>query len=133
MAEKLRLKIINPQKVAYNKEVDEIVLPGKEGDFGVLYGHTPFLTSIRPGTILIRVGNDYDYFSIHNGFAEIDFDKVNIVTETIEHSSDIDKERAEQARKRAERRLKEKGNIDFRRAEAALHRAIARIKTIELS
>ncbi len=133
MKERLRLKIITPQKVVFDKDVDELVVPGKEGDFGVLYGHTPFLTSIRPGTILIRIGNDYDYFSIHDGFAEVDIDKLNIVSETIEHVSEIDKGRAERAKQRAERRLKEKGDIDFRRAEAALHRAIARIKTIELS
>jgi F-type H+-transporting ATPase subunit epsilon len=127
----LHLKITTPLGVFLEKDVDEIVAPGTEGDFGVQYGHTPFLTSIRPGVLKIFIGNSQEEYSIHNGFVVVEYDKISILTETIERPEDIDKSRVERAKERAEKRLKEKReDTDFRRAETALRRAVARLEIL---
>ena len=108
--------------------MSEIVAPGKEGDFGVLVGHTPFISSVRPGILKIYRNDEPEIFSLMNGFVMVDVDKVRIFTEIIEKPEDIDLKRAERAKKRAEQRLQEKkDDTDLRRAEAALKRAVARI------
>lgn len=126
---KLHLKITTPLGIFLEKDVDEIVAPGSEGYFGVQYGHTPFLTSIRPGILKIFAQNSEEIYSIHNGFVIVNFDEISILTEIIEKPEDVDKTRAESSKERAERRLKEKKEgIDFRRAELALRRGLARLQ-----
>jgi len=129
---KLHLKITTPLGVFLEKSVDEIVIPGSEGYFGVQYGHTPFITSIIPGVLTVYYKEYKEKYSIHNGFVIVDIDKISILTETIEKPDGIDINRAEEAKKRAERRLREKKeDTDFRRAEAALRRAVARLQSVE--
>ncbi|MBC8313229.1 MAG: F0F1 ATP synthase subunit epsilon [Candidatus Cloacimonetes bacterium] len=126
---KLLLKITTPKGIFLEKKVDEVVIPGSAGYFGVMYGHTAFLTSITSGSLEIYSGEKKDTYIIHNGFSEVNFDEVRILTETIEKPEDIDKKRAIQAKERAKKRLKEKkSEINFRRAEFALKRAIARLE-----
>lgn len=132
MNNKLHLKITTPRGIFLEKAVDEIVAPGSEGYFGVQYGHTPFITSIIPGIVTIFNNDSQEKYSIHNGFVVVDIDKISILTEIIEKPEEIDKARAEKAKKRSEIRLKEKKeDTDFRRAEAALRRALARIYTLK--
>ncbi len=128
----LHLKITTPLGVFLEEDVDEIVVPGSEGYFGVQYGHTPFITSIIPGVLTVFSNESIEKYSIHNGFAIVDIDKISILTEIIEKPEEIEKARAKRAGERAEKRLKEKKEgTDFRRAEAALRRALARIQVVK--
>ena len=103
---------------------------GMEGDFGVLPGHAALLAALRVGHIFYKDGNDTRYIFVSGGFAEVSDDKVIVLAETATRAEDIDKERAEKAKARAEERLKSKhADIDQIRAEAALQRAITRLET----
>jgi len=128
----LHLKIVTPKGIFIEDDVSELVAPGKDGDFGVLIGHTPFISSVRPGILKIYRNEKPDLYSLMNGFVMVDVDKVRIFTEIIERPEDIDQNRAERAKDRAEKRLQEKKeDTDLRRAEAALKRSIARIQLSE--
>jgi F-type H+-transporting ATPase subunit epsilon len=129
MAERLLLEIVTPQKAVVSEEGQMVVAPGSEGEFGVLRGHTTFLTSLNIGTLRYKDANSQErYLFINGGFAEILPDKVTILAESAERRRDIDIARAEEAKKRAERRLAEKtSDVDLKRAEIALRRAIHRI------
>ncbi|MFH2091368.1 MAG: F0F1 ATP synthase subunit epsilon [Pseudomonadota bacterium] len=129
MAEKLFLEVVTPQKAIVSEEVQSVVAPGTNGEFGVLKGHTTFLTSLKMGTLrYIDASGKERYLFVNGGFAEVLPDKVTILAETAERRKDIDLDRAMEAKKRAEKRLAEKAkDIDMVRAEAALRRAIIRI------
>jgi len=128
----LHLKIVTPRGVFLEDDVSELVAPGKDGDFGVQVGHTPFISSVRPGILKIYKNDKPELYSLMNGFVMVDVDKVRIFTEIIEKPEDIDKNRAERAKQRAEKRLQEKKeHTDLRRAEGALRRSIARIQISE--
>ena len=128
----IHLKIVTPKGIFLEDDVSELVVPGKDGDFGVQIGHTPFISSVRPGILKIYKNDEPDIYSLMNGFVMVDIDKVRIFTEIIENPDNIDINRAERAKERAEKRLQEKKeNIDLRRAEGSLRRAIARIQIRE--
>lgn len=129
MADKMILEVVTPQKAVVSEEVQSVVAPGSEGEFGVLKNHTTFLTSLNTGTLRYTDSKgEQRYLFVNGGFAEVLPDKVTILAESAERRRDIDLARAEQAKKRAEQRLADKsGNVDFARAEAALKRAIHRI------
>ncbi len=129
MAEKLFLEVVTPQNAVVSEEVESVVAPGSEGEFGVLKGHTTFLTSLKTGILRYKDASSKDrYLFINGGFAEVLPDKVSILAESAERRKDIDVARAEQAKKRAEDRLSRRSEtIDSVRAEAALMRAICRI------
>jgi F-type H+-transporting ATPase subunit epsilon len=109
-----------------------VMAPGSLGEFGVLSGHTPFMTSLKTGTIHYRDENGKDqYVFVSGGFAEALPDQVTVLAESAERMEDIDMERAKEALERAENRLaqdKTKEDIDFARARAALERALVRLK-----
>jgi F-type H+-transporting ATPase subunit epsilon len=130
MAEKLFLEVVTPQKAIVSEEVEIVVAPGSEGEFGALKGHTTFLTSLKMGTLRYKdaAGKERLLF-INGGFAEVLPDKVTILAESAVRRKDIDIARAQEAKARAEQRLAAKAaDLDFARAEAALRRAIDRIK-----
>ncbi|OPX26635.1 MAG: ATP synthase F1 subunit epsilon [Candidatus Cloacimonas sp. 4484_140] len=128
----IHLKIVTPRGIFLEDDVSELVAPGKDGDFGVLIGHTPFISSVRPGILKIFKNDKPELYSLMNGFVMVDVDMVRIFTEIIERPDDIDLKRAERAKERAEKRLLEKReDTDLRRAEAALKRSIARIQISE--
>lgn len=129
MAESLFLEVVTPQKAVVSEEVQSVVAPGSEGEFGVLREHTTFLTSLKIGTLRYKDAGGTDrYLFVNGGFAEVLPNKVTILAESAERRRDISLDRAEEARKRAEQRLAEKSSeIDTVRAEAALRRAIHRI------
>ncbi|MBC8439879.1 MAG: F0F1 ATP synthase subunit epsilon [Deltaproteobacteria bacterium] len=130
MAEKLFLEVVTPQKAIVSEEVESVVAPGSEGEFGVLKGHTTFLTSLKIGTLQYKDAKGKErYLFINGGFAEVLPDKVTILAESAERRQDIDVGRATKAKERAEKRLAEKReDTDLVRAEAALRRAVHRLK-----
>ena len=130
MAEKLFLEVVTPQKAIVSEEVESVVAPGSGGEFGVLKGHTTFLTSLKIGTLRYKDTSGKErYLFINGGFAEVLPDKVTILAESAERRKDIDVERATKAKERAEKRLAEKRkDTDLARAEVALKRAVHRLK-----
>jgi len=130
MAEKLFLEVVTPQKSVVSEEVEIVVAPGSEGEFGVLKGHTTFLTSLKLGTLRYKGADGKErYVFINGGFAEVLPNKVTILAESAERRKDIDVERAAKARERAEKRLALKSpDTDLIRAEAALRRSLHRLK-----
>ena len=131
MADRLTLEIATPTRLVETETVDEIVIPGIQGYFGVLPGHAAFLTTLGIGELMYRIGRDEHYLAVANGFAEVRNDKVIVLADTAERPSEIDRARAERARERAERRLagRVEEELDYTRALAALARALARILT----
>ena len=135
MANKILLEVVTPDKLLLSKEVDVVVATGVDGEFGVLHGHIPFLASLAVGELRFRDGNETDYAAISGGFAEVTGTKVTILAEAAELSREIDVDRAQRARERAEKRLNQaqKEKIDYARAEAALQRAILRLRLAQRS
>ncbi|MEE8430806.1 MAG: F0F1 ATP synthase subunit epsilon [Candidatus Desulfatibia sp.] len=131
MAENIKLEVVTPEKYVVDEEVQIAVAPGVLGEFGVLIGHTPFLTTLKTGTVRFTDVNGTERFVfVSGGFAEALPDKVTVLAESAERRSDIDIERAQAAQERAQNRLaQEKAeDVDFVRAKAALERAINRIR-----
>lgn len=136
MENKLRLEIVTPYGLVLNglvlsEDVDEITAAGTEGEFGVLPGHVPFITTLKVGMLILKRDNVTEYVFINSGYAEVFGDKVVILADSAEKAEDIDVERAIAASKRAEERLKQAEKIDFARATAALERATIRIQVGE--
>ena len=131
---RLFLEIVTPENVLVSQEVDMVVAPGSEGEFGVLPDHTHFLSGIIPGELRFDDGTTKESMAVTTGFAEVSNDKVSILVDAAEKAREIDTERAQSAMERARERLqKERGtkDIDFIRAESALNRAISRIRVAE--
>ena len=131
MADRLTLEIATPTRQVVAETVDEIVIPGSQGYFGVLPGHAPFLTTLGIGELMYRIGRDEHHLAVSKGFAEVRNDKVIVLADTAERPEEIDRARAERARDRAERRLAGRTDeeVDYVRALEALMRALARIIT----
>src|SRR5918999_936050 len=107
----------------------EVQIPGSEGYLGVLPGHTPLLASLAVGELWYRKGSDKTYLSIAFGFAEVLPDRVTILARLAERAEDIDVERAEKARQRAEQRLEHRtSDVDYERARVALMKAMVRLQ-----
>jgi len=132
MAENIRLEVVTPEKQVVNDRAQIVMAPGSLGEFGVLSGHTPFMTSLKTGAIHYRDQDGKDqYVFVSGGFAEALPDKVTVLAESAEKMEDIDPERARSAMERAEKRLAEdraKEQVDSERAKAALERAVVRIR-----
>ncbi len=136
MAENIKLEVVTPEKSVVSEEAQIVMSPGSLGEFGVLVGHTPFLTTLKIGTIRYKdAGGTEKYVFVNSGFAEALPDKVTVLAESAERRKDIDVERAKAAMERAEKRLAEdrsKEDIDFNRAKIALARAVERVKLVGL-
>ena len=100
MAERLTLELATPTRLLVSAEVDEVVVPGSEGYFGVLPGHAPLLATLGIGELSYRVGREEYYVAVVGGFAEVRNDKVIILADSAETPADIDRTRAERARER---------------------------------
>ena len=127
MADTLTLNIVTPYGNIFSDEVDEIVAPGSEGEFGVLPDHIPFLTTLKVGMLTYKKGAETGHIFVNWGYAEVGPDKVTVLADSAEKSDEIDVERAKEAMKRAEERIKKAGEIDEARATASIERAAARI------
>jgi F-type H+-transporting ATPase subunit epsilon len=130
MADQLTLELATPTRLVVSAEVDEVVVPGSLGYFGVLPGHAPLLATLGIGEVTYRIGREERHVAVSGGFAEVRNDKVIILADTAETPTDIDRARAEQARDRAEARLAGRGQdeVDYARAAAALARAQTRLQ-----
>jgi F-type H+-transporting ATPase subunit epsilon len=129
----LRVDIVTAERLVYSEEgVDEIIVPGVEGELGVLTLHAPLLTMIQPGVLRIVKGDDEVEMAITGGFIEVRDNRVTILADAAERAEEIDVAKAEEARRRAQHRLEERGaREELAQAEASLARALARIKAVE--
>ena len=124
-----QLQIVSADRSLVNEQVDEVVIPGAEGYFGVLPGHTPLLATLQVGQLWYRQGQEMHELLIAFGFAEVRPDRVTILAEIAEKADEIDITRAEAARKRAEERLsKPPTDIDFERARIAMLKSLIRLQ-----
>jgi F-type H+-transporting ATPase subunit epsilon len=136
MAGNIKLEIVTPDKAVVSEDVQIVMAPGSLGEFGVLAGHTPFLTTLKSGIIRYTDAQGTEqYVFVNGGFAEALPDRVTVLAESAEKRKDIDLNRAKAAQQRAEKRLEEartREDIDADRAKAALARAVVRINLAEL-
>jgi F-type H+-transporting ATPase subunit epsilon len=125
----LQLQIVSADRSLVNERVDEVEIPGADGYFGVLPGHTPLLALLGAGELWYRQGQEKHYLAIAFGFAEVLPDRVTVLAQLAERANEIDVARAEAARKRAEQRLASPSpDMDFERARIALMKALARLQ-----
>jgi F-type H+-transporting ATPase subunit epsilon len=124
----LELRIVTPERLLVSEQVDEVEIPGSEGYFGVLPGHTPLLADLAVGELWYRKGQEKTYLSIAHGFVEVLPDRVTVLARIAEKAEEIDVARAEEARKRAETRLQEAKDVDYDRARGALQKSLARLQ-----
>lgn len=136
MAGNIKLEIVTPDREVVNEEAKIVMAPGSLGEFGVLIGHTPFLTTLKIGIIRYTDAKGAErYVFVNGGFAEALPNKVTVLAESSERRKDIDLNRAKAAMERAEKRLEEmrtRDDIDANRAKAALERAVVRINLAQL-
>ena len=129
MSEKLHLKITTHEKVVFEQDVDEIYLKGTQGEFGILPGHIPFMSSLEIGVGKVVINGQVKKFTIMGGIFQLKDNEALVLSQTAEDSAEIDVRRAEEAKKRAQERLDEDSvNLDVQRAEVALAKAMARLK-----
>jgi len=125
----IQLQIVSADRSLVNEQVDEVEIPGSDGFFGVLPGHTPLLAVLGMGELWYRQGQEKHYLSIAFGFAEVQPDRVTILAQMAEKADEIDVARAEAAKKRAEERMvKSTVDMDFERARIAMMKALIRLQ-----
>jgi F-type H+-transporting ATPase subunit epsilon len=127
------LEIVTPERMVFSEEVDAVTLPGSEGELGVLPHHAPLVSTLGIGELRIRRGGEEELFAIAGGFVQVRPDKVVVMAETADIASEIDLEKAQQARAEAEKALEsgfEEG-ADLAAARAALQQALLRIRVGE--
>ena len=132
MAGKILLEVVTPEKLLLSQEVDEVIAPGSEGEFGVLPGHCHFLSTLRIGELWYRIGTQTQHMAVLWGFAEVTPTKVTIMAEIAEKAEDIDVERATAKVAEAERRLQAGGlPSEVKEAQISLEKARLRKKIAE--
>lgn len=126
---KLQLQVVSADRSLVNESVDEVQVPGADGYFGVLPGHTPLLALLGAGELWYRKGTERTYISIALGFAEVQPDRVTVLAQVAERAEEIDVARAEAAKRRAEERLAHPTvDMDYERARIALLKALIRLQ-----
>jgi len=130
LPQQIELSVVTPDKEVVHETVDSVTFPGKRGYLGILPGHAPLLTELATGEIDYFTHGKKHYLAVFWGFAEVLPDRVIVLAHTAERAEDIDIERAERARQRAEERLKKPGetDLDLERARVALERAVVRLQ-----
>ncbi|MBI3584081.1 MAG: F0F1 ATP synthase subunit epsilon [Nitrospinae bacterium] len=130
MENKILLEIVTPERALIKEWVDEVTAPGTEGEFGVLPGHTPFLTTLKIGEISYKKDNATKYIAVSWGYAEVGPSQVTILAEAAEIAEEIDTKRAEEARARALAILAKKDaeESQFKLAEATLEKTMVRMQ-----
>ncbi|BCJ87726.1 F0F1 ATP synthase subunit epsilon [Effusibacillus dendaii] len=125
------LEIVTPERKVFAEDVQMVIARGGAGDLGILPGHTPLVTTLKISALRIKMQDGSErHVALSGGFMEVKPEHVTVLAETAEMPEDIDVNRAERARERAEQRLAQSGaeNIDYRRAELALQRALTRLQ-----
>ncbi len=129
MADKLNLEVITPERLVLRESVDEVVVPGLDGELGILPEHTALISQLKTGVLTYRQGTASKQLHVSGGFVEVQADGVAVLSDVAERPEEIDLARAEAARERAEKRLRSQGDdVDFRRAELKMQRAMVRIQ-----
>ena len=123
----LQLLVITPERKAVETEADEVELPGSEGYLGILPGHTPLITLLKPGVLSFKRGGRSQAFAVSTGFAEISFDKVSVLVDSAEAGSEIDAAAAEREKAKAEEELKTAGVDTLEPTRARIDLADARL------
>lgn len=130
---KMLLEVVAPSRqVVRSERVEEVIAPGSEGEFGVLPGHTPFLTTLKMGVLSYREGGEWHHLAVDWGYAEVQADRVTILAEGADRASEIDITEARLAKERAEKALADKlDKADYEKARTELMRALIRIQVAE--
>lgn len=129
---KLKFEIVTAERVIYSADVDIVIAPGVEGQLGILPHHAPLLTMLQPGELVVRKEGEETAIFVSGGFLEVMQNRVTVLADAAERAEEIDIERAEAAKRRAEEMLRLRpADIDLARADAALRRALVRIKVAE--
>jgi len=128
----LKLDIVTAERVVYSDEADVVVAPGIDGQLGILPHHAPLMTTLQPGELWVRKGGEEFSLAISGGFLEVRPDRVIILADAAERAEEIDVSRAEEAKRRAEERLRQPTpEVDVAQADAAMRRALARLQVVE--
>ncbi len=135
MADEITLEIVTPEKLAFSGKIEEVTIPGSEGEFGVLKGHASLLSAVDIGELSYLSEGKRTFYAINTGYAEVTGTKVTVLVETAERADLIDKTRAQRAKENAEAKLSKaaKEDEDYERARVALIRAITRITVADKS
>ncbi len=133
MASTVRLELVTPERLLVSEDVDEVIAPGHEGEFGVLPEHTQYLAILRIGVLRYRRGDVVHKVAVGGGFAEVTADRVVVMADVAERAEEIDVDRARRAHERAEAALKDLSMDDatYSKAYAALQRALVRMAAAE--
>ena len=133
MSDDLMLEVVTPGRIVFSGKVEEVTLPGTEGEFGVLRGHKPFLTSVDIGELYFLANGKKVYYAVNTGYAEVTGSKVTVLIETAERADAIDKDRAAKAKESATARLAQlsKEDSEYEIMSLALARANNRISVAE--
>ncbi len=131
----IRLDIVTAERAVYSEDVEMVIAPGVQGQLGILPHHTPLMTTLQAGELLIKKGGQEVSLAISGGFLEVRPDKVVVLADSAERADEIDVSRAEEARRRAQERLNEKGQTgaDEARTEASLGRSLVRLKVADMA
>lgn len=131
----IHLEVVTPTGPVISDDVDIVTAPGYGGEFGVLANHSPFLSTIKTGTLSFKKDKQTKYLMVSGGFSEVSNNKITFLVESAEYGHDIDVDRAMLAKERAEKRLaqaiQQSEKINLARAEAAMQRALARLRAAE--
>lgn len=132
MAGTFTFRVVSPEGNVLKEEAEFVVLPGSDGELGILPNHAPLISSLDIGVIRFEQGGKVRKLATSGGFVEVSDNLVTVLANTAEPSEKIDLERAMKAKERAEKRLDQRSeDTDLRRAELALSRAIARINAVQ--
>ncbi len=128
----IRLDIVTAERVVFSEDVDILVAPGILGQLGILHYHTPLMTTLEPGELLVRKSGEEISMAISGGFIEVRSDRIIVLADAAERADEIDLARAEAAKSRAQQQItRPPPEIDLAQAEAALRRALARLRVAE--
>ena len=128
----MKLDIVTAERMVFSEDVDVLVAPGIEGQLGILPHHAPLITMLQSGELLIKTGEAEHRLAVTGGFLEVRSDRVIILADAAEREEEIDIQRAEAAKRRAEEKLKERpAGIDIAQVEAALRRSMTRLEVAE--
>lgn len=128
----LKLSIVTPEKLVVTDRVDQVNVPGSEGDLGILYDHAPILTTLRPGRLSYQKGTETVILVVSGGYLEVTDNRVTILAETAEFLDEIDQQRAQAALSKAEEMMARADltDDDFLQAQKKLFRAVARLENM---
>ncbi len=131
---RLKFEIITAERVVYSEEVDVVIAPGVQGELAILPHHAPLMTMLQIGELRVRKDGEETSMFVSGGFLEVRGDKVVVLADVAERADEVDTSRAEEAKRRAEERIRARpAEVDLSRAEAALRRSLMRLKVAEKS